>query len=705
MMATLGSCLSSDEVIRACHVLDCLGIPQVKITSHECIIRDKAERPSSSLVIVSSDDLQAANRFRRKFIKDVKKLSREARFLDKLVILGIEYLEHCFSCGKGIPNINDPGCRIHLTPTLYGWNVAYATGKNNGKEIEDISMMIYAMGGDFESEICEKAKVIVLSPTVLTSNNVDKGVLGTRLLNCVNADTDISLVNISWLQSCWKLRTLQKPWDHRFRLLDGHTICSTGQGPNGKQTLKRAAEICGATWSDHLDTTCTVLIATNAHGDKFEYAQRKGIPVVKEKWLWDCIRCFCVQQLSDEEYNPDSNQLDPTTSEVGFPHPEVADGQARAFSFDKNKKPVRSNIKGSRIFGLTGDSFSNETPTKNKLSVTWADNLECVHYPFSVDEICVRTTEDSITNDTIDVSSHEMDCSAQVLDKDNRPARSKSENNNTMQINQKHTLSFECKVLSRRRRGAFLAQICEQNEVEQESASGHEMDCSTLSFDGRNVSEGSPLLVHVSDAREISAASISSCPFDSNCNDFQHDAHLREDLLERLHDEFKESLQSRKAVRQSSRMESAFAIYREREYMTRSKDGARNVSSPIHEPKNEERTQSDVGKPKHNQTIEGQNVCKISFECESAMQSCEDETISISDIALDNQRGTKSPPNEATQFETPVCLQNLQTTQSLKKESLEENQHQTVGPTPTQSSDFTLKSNLPERTVRPGHAA
>ncbi|EKX35377.1 hypothetical protein GUITHDRAFT_146493 [Guillardia theta CCMP2712] len=469
MIATLGSCLTSEEVIRACHVLDCLGIPQVKIASHKVIIRDKYETPTSSLVVVSSGDMQAANRFRRRVLKELTQLSRESKLMDRLVILGIEYLEHCFSCGKGIPDMVDPGCRMHLTSTLYGWNVAYATDANSDKEIEDVCMMVNAMGGDYQNEIEEKTRVIILSPSILTAENMEKSILGTRLMNCVNGDAEISVVNLSWLQSCWKLRTLQKPWDHRFRLLDGHTICSTGQGPNGKQTLKRAAEICGATWSDHLDTTCTVLIATNAHGDKFEYAQRKRIPVVKERWLWDCIKFFCVKRLDHEEYKPDSNRNDEFIVAVTSQYIDTADNKSAALAFDRNKRPVRSNMKGSRsLLNVQASSLLlNEWPTKCKLSVRWADNLESVH-SFSEDPLDGQTTEDPLAKiETSDVmGSYDADSSTKIADKELKSARSKCEVNNAVQNNNhKHTSTVDNKVLSRRNRGAFLAQICGQNEV------------------------------------------------------------------------------------------------------------------------------------------------------------------------------------------------------------------------------------------------
>ena len=256
-------------------------------------------------------------------------------------------------------------------------------------------------------------------------------------------------------------------------------------GPNGKQTLKRAAEICGATWSDHLDTTCTVLIATNAHGDKFEYAQRKGIPVVKvirilvnetnrslsiqERWLWDCIKFFCVKRLDHEEYKPDSNRNDEIILTVTSQNVDTADNQSAAFGFDRSKRPVRSNMKGSRsLLNVQSNSLLlNEWPTKIKLSVRWADNLESVH---SFTEVLLdgQTREHPLAKiETSDVmGSYNADCSTKIADKELKSARSKCEVNNAVQNNNpKHTSTVDNKVLSRRNRGAFLAQICGQNEV------------------------------------------------------------------------------------------------------------------------------------------------------------------------------------------------------------------------------------------------
>ncbi|WPH02155.1 Hypothetical protein R9X50_00501000 [Acrodontium crateriforme] len=113
--------------------------------------------------------------------------------------------------------------------------------------------------------------------------------------------TSTFLVTEWWLERCVQSKAVMDPnkdilscplWDFDTTAFQALIVATTGFSSLDLRQLAQAVKITGATYSEKLTPSASVLVSgTEAiKKEKAYYATKHSIPVVSSSWLWDCLR-------------------------------------------------------------------------------------------------------------------------------------------------------------------------------------------------------------------------------------------------------------------------------------------------------------------------------------------------------------------------------------------------------------------------------
>ncbi len=125
---------------------------------------------------------------------------------------------------------------------------------------------------------------------------------------------NIHVIMPSWVMRTWEEQELQDIDEHRIPCLGGLLVSCTGFGNVHTKELAKQVRLSGGDFSADLSSSCTHLIAKHREGDKYKFAQRKGIAIVSQEWLDECIK-LCQVLPPDRFIMTTSSPTDATVVE------------------------------------------------------------------------------------------------------------------------------------------------------------------------------------------------------------------------------------------------------------------------------------------------------------------------------------------------------------------------------------------------------
>lgn len=161
---------------------------------------------------------------------------------------------------------------------------------------EGLRKMIEGMGGDCHSAFTSEATHVV-------ADTAESDKCRTALQRAAAGEQCCSVVRPTWVKESWEKGSLAEAYEHRVPSFRETLIACTSFGTSGTPAISRKIERGGATFMAELNAECSYLVANHCaavyESNKYKYALKKGIPIVTEKWLDDCLT-FCMTLCPDE---------------------------------------------------------------------------------------------------------------------------------------------------------------------------------------------------------------------------------------------------------------------------------------------------------------------------------------------------------------------------------------------------------------------
>ncbi|KAF2724845.1 hypothetical protein K431DRAFT_300712 [Polychaeton citri CBS 116435] len=188
-----------------------------------------------------------------------------------------------------------------------------------------------------------------------------------------------SLATEWWVERCLHFKKQLEPdidplsqplWITPAPGLASLTISTTGFQNLDLRQAAEAVKLVGATYSEKLLPSCSVLVTGTAplRREKALYASKHGIPVVKQEWLWDCLRT--KRKASFDKYKIDAPVYDPKQfqQESATDSPEPSDGvperRIDQLASSKDEKPAQHRLSSTRRRLVTASlPMQAHTPT------------------------------------------------------------------------------------------------------------------------------------------------------------------------------------------------------------------------------------------------------------------------------------------------------------------------------------------------------
>jgi hypothetical protein len=143
--------------------------------------------------------------------------------------------------------------------------------------------LIQQMGGEYKSSLeTDVTHVVSLDPTTEKCQ--------VALKRAASGQHDIHVVMPSWVEESWEQQELLDMDEHRYPCLQGFLVSCTGFGNTQTKDLAKRIRQSGGEFSADLSASCTHLIANRREGEKYKFAQRKGMVIVHENWLIECMK-------------------------------------------------------------------------------------------------------------------------------------------------------------------------------------------------------------------------------------------------------------------------------------------------------------------------------------------------------------------------------------------------------------------------------
>jgi hypothetical protein len=219
-------------------------------------------------------------------------------------IIGVEVLRHCVQENINLPQRKTPVLTCQLKTAFICFSSL------SSEEKLRLSRLAECMGGN----VCPG---LSLDVTHLVAENLESTKCQFVLEHAKKGKSLVRIVNKNWLNDCWDFRhKLPKPSELEYLLpvdiFRGMRMSCTGFEIDERTNLSRLAKRFGATFKTDLDSRCTHLIAHTPSGTKYNFAVRRGIPVVSSTWLiQSCLRYTCLP--CDYDFNEGLSQSQSAT--------------------------------------------------------------------------------------------------------------------------------------------------------------------------------------------------------------------------------------------------------------------------------------------------------------------------------------------------------------------------------------------------------
>eukprot|EP00960_Hanusia_phi_P001393 39437-Hanusia_phi.AAC.1 len=211
------------------------------------------------------------------------------------------------------------------------------------EEKEALKFQVVAFGGKVEGDFHEGVGIIIAKSADTQKSRV-------AIARHLQGYQQVFVVKPEWLSASVKKRTRLNPFDFRFKLWSAYKFSVSGMELQERLSLEEQITFLGGQVSPQLDESCTALITCGQKGPKYEFALRKGIPIIPKDTLLERLR---GGSLDIEDLIPLHDACARNSDdEVVSTQSSCADGE---FDFSLDFQDTRDDLQDCKIFVMVAE--------------------------------------------------------------------------------------------------------------------------------------------------------------------------------------------------------------------------------------------------------------------------------------------------------------------------------------------------------------